>query len=97
MNGFNTADMALKNGIPVEKAFHYFGVDHYLSNSHTANHVIAGVKKCVDLGILSGTWGKVKMIEDPNNVSGLGIPSRLDYGWDVPTQLIEATMDVNVA
>ena len=96
-NGFNTADMALKNGIAVEKAFHYMGVDHYLSNSHTANHVMAGVKKCVDLGILSGTWGKVKFVEEPNNVSGLGVPSRVDYGWNVPAQLTEATQDINVA
>ena len=104
-NGFDTADMALKNEIPVEKAFHYMGVDHYLSNSHTANHVFAGVKNSGDLGILSSTWGKVKHIEDPagpsdggstNALSGLGLPSRVDYGWDFPAQLTEGVMDVNV-
>jgi hypothetical protein len=105
-NGFDTADMALKNGLPAEKAFNYMGVDHYLSNSHTDNHVYAGVKKSGDIGILTATWGKVKMIEDPagpsdggstNALSGLGIPSRVDYGWDFPTQLAEGNIDLNVA
>jgi hypothetical protein len=97
--------MALKNGLPAEKAFHYMGVDHYLSNSHTAEHVYAGVKKSGDIGILTGTWGKVKFIEDPagpsdgastNALSGLGIPSRVDYGWDFAAQLAEGNMDINV-
>ncbi len=96
-NGFTEADISLKNGIPVEKAFRYMGVDHYLSNSHTANHVFAGIKRMGDLGILRGTFGKAKFIEDPGLVSGLGIVSRLDHGFDWPAQRSEFFVDVNVA
>jgi len=99
-NGFNTADMALKNGIPAEKAFHYMGVDHYMSNSHTANHLFAGIKKMGILGILRGTFGKAKFIEDPGLVSGLGIVSRLDYGYDwcgTTSYYKEFFIDLNVA
>lgn len=103
-NGFTEADISLKNGIPVQKAFRYMGVDHYLSNSHTDNHVIAGIKKSAELGILRGTFGKVKFLEDPAisvstapQGSGLGIVARVDYGFNFPSQLAEFTMDVNVA
>jgi hypothetical protein len=102
-NGFREADIALKNGIPVQKAFYYMGVYHYLSNSHTANHVFAGIRKTGELGILRGTYGKVKFIEDPPisvttnaPASGVGIPSRVDYGFNWPAQLAEFFMDINV-
>ena len=95
-NGFTEADIGLKNGIPVQKAFRYMGVDHYLSNSHTAGHVFAGIKRMGDLGILRGTFGKAKFIEDPGLVSGLGIVSRLDHGFDWPAQRAEFFMDVRV-
>ena len=106
-NGFSEADVALKNGI--SDAFSYMGADHYLSNDHTANHLFAGVKKVgKTLGILRGTYGKVKFIEDPagstnNNLSGLGIHSRIDYGFSFPTggptgqNIIDMGVDVNVA
>ncbi len=96
-NGFTEADISLKNGIPVQKAFRYMGVDHYLSNSHTAGHVFAGIKKQAEIGILTGTYGKAKFIEDPAKLSGLGIVSRVDYGTNFPAQLAEFFMDVNVA
>lgn len=96
-NGFTEADIALKNGIPVSQAFRYMGVDHYLSNSHTANHVFAGIKNMGEIGILRGTWGQAKFIEDPIGISGLGVVSRFDYGFNWPTQLAEFFMDVNVA
>lgn len=103
-NGYNEADIALKNGIPVQKAFYYGGVYHYLSTSHTANHVFAGIKKMGELGILSGTFGQCKFIEDPpasvtTNApkSGLGIVSRIDYGFNWPAQLAEFFIDLNVA
>lgn len=95
-NGFTEADIALKNGIPVQKGFYYGGVTHYLSNDHTANHVMAGIKRAGKLGILSGTFGSVKFIEDPAKTSGLGIVSRVDYGFNFPTYLVQYTMDVNV-
>jgi len=87
----------LKNGIPVQKGFRYMGVDHYLSNSHAAGHVFAGIKRMGDLGILRGTFGKAKFLEDPGNISGLGIVSRLDHGFDWPAQRAEFFMDVRVA
>jgi len=101
-NGFREADISLKNGIPVQKAFRYMGVDHYLSNSHTAEHVFAGIKRTYEVGILKGTWGKVKFIEDPGlggngPGSGLGIVARLDYAFNAPAQLAEFYMDINVA
>jgi len=96
-NGFTEADIALKNGIPVEKAFKYMGVYHYLSNSHTANHVFAGIRGTAEIGILTGTYGKAKFIEDPGLVSGLGIVSRIDYGFNFPAQLAQFFMDINVA
>ena len=104
MNGFTEADIALKNGIPVQKAFRYMGVDHYLSTLHTANHVFAGIKRQGEIGILSGTFGKVKFLEDPPASvttaapkSGLGIVSRVDYGFNWPTQLAQFFIDLNVA
>ena len=96
-NGFREADIALKNGIPVSKAFRYMGVDHYLSTQHTANHVMAGIKGIMEVGILRGTYGKAKFIEDPGLVSGLGIVSRVDYGWNLPTGYAEFVVDLNVA
>lgn len=95
-NGFTEADISLKNGIPVQKAFRYMGVDHYLSNSHTANHVFAGIKRQGEIGILKGTWGQVKMIEDQDKYSGVAVVSRADYGFNWPAQLAEFFIDVNV-
>lgn len=96
-NGFTEADIALKNGIPVQKGFYYGGITHYLSNSHAANHLYAGIKKAGEIGILSGTYGQAKFIEDPGLVSGLGIVSRVDFGFNFPTYNNEFFMDVNVA
>ena len=102
-NGFREADIALKNGVPVQKAFRYMGVDHYLSNSHTAGHVFAGIKRMGEIGILRGTYGKVKFLEDPAisvatapQGSGLGIVSRVDFGFNWPAQLAEFFCDINV-
>lgn len=105
-SGFSTADIALKNGVP--SAFFYMGMNHYLSTDHTANHLFAGVRKVgKDLGILRGTWGKVKFIENPaasgGELSGLGIVSRVDYGFSFPSAgptgqaLLDLSIDVNVA
>ena len=102
-NGFNEADIALKNGISV--GMRYMGADHYLSTDHTANHLFAGVKKVgKELGILRSTYGRAKFIEDPGLVSGLGIVSRLDYGFAFPSdatpadqRVQEMSIDVNVA
>lgn len=96
-NGFNEADVALKNGIPV--GMRYMGVEHYLSTKHTSGHLMAGVKKVgKTLGILRGTYGHAKFLEDPGQVSGVGIVTRLDYGFAFPASgTKELTLDVNVA
>lgn len=96
-NGFTEADISLKNGIPVQRAFRYMGVDHYLSTQHTANHVMAGIKGMFEIGILRGTFGQVKFIEDPAKVSGLGVVSRVDYGWNLASYYGEFVVDLNVA
>ncbi len=85
-NGFTEADIALKSGIPVQKAFRYMGVDHYLSTQHTAGYLFAGIKGMFEIGILRSTYGKAKFLEDPGLVSGLGIVTRVDYGWNQPAQ-----------
>lgn len=104
-NGFTEADIALKNGIPVEKAFKYMGVYHYLSTSHaTGGHIFAGIRGTGEIGILTSTFGKAKFIEDPASglsaygpLSGLGITTRIDYGFNWPTYLSQFFVDVNVA
>ena len=73
------------------------GVDHYISNSHTAGHLFAGVKNIVQIGILSTTYGKIIETVDPNLQSGVGIISRVDYGINTPTGLVTAVFDVQVA
>lgn len=105
-SGFSEADRALKEGN--KPGLYYAGMWHYLSNSHTANHLFAGVKKVgKDLGILRGTFGKTKFLEDPpagsaGSVSGLGIVSRVDYGFSFPAtgvsgqNLYDMSMDINV-
>ena len=94
-NGFNTADMALKNGAVA--GMHYMGVDHYISNDHQANHVFAAVKKVGTLGILTDTFGQVKITQDPNLQSGIGIISRVDYGFAWWNNYDALYYDVNVA
>ena len=80
-NGYATADIALKGGM--SSGFDYMGFTHYVSNSLTTEtsttHVIAGVKKMYHLGILSTTYGKIKIDEEPNRQSGVGIISRVDF------------------
>lgn len=95
-NGFNLADQALKNGIMTEKGYYALGAYHYVSNSHTAGHVFAGVRKIMRLGILKDTWGKIIQTEDPNLQSGIGVISRVDYGTQIPAGLSTILYDINV-
>jgi hypothetical protein len=101
-NGFNLADAALKNGI--KSGYHFMGIDHYISNKHTAGHVFGGVKKIMNLGVLSATYGKIVINQDPASgvttygpVSGIGVVSRVDYGINTPTGLKTAVFDINVS
>lgn len=96
-NGYNLADQTLKQGIMTEKGYYALGAYHYVSNSHTANHVFAGVRKILRLGILRSTYGQIVVTQDPLNQSGLGIVSRVDYGTQIPAGLSTMLYDVNVA
>lgn len=96
-NGYNLADQTLKEGIMTEKGYYALGAYHYVSNSHTANHVFAGVRKIMRLGILRSTWGQIVITQDPLNTSGVGIVSRVDYGTQIPAGLATMLYDVNVA
>lgn len=85
-NGFNTADIALKDGtVP---GLRYMGVDHLVSTSHAANHLFAGVKKVYHLGILKSTYGQIVIDQEPainsgtgGAASGIGVVARVDYAF----------------
>ena len=94
-NGFNLADAALKNGI--DRGLNLLGAEHYVSNSHAANHVFAGVKKIFKIGILRSTWGQIVVTQDPNLQSGTGIIARADHGVLTPAGLSTILYDINVA
>jgi len=94
-NGYNLADAALKNGL--ERGYYLLGAYHYVSNSHTAGHVFAGVRKVQKIGILRSTYGKIVVTQDPALQSGVGIVSRLDVGVKTPTGLATIVYDINVA
>lgn len=96
-NGFNLADATLKNGILTEKGYYALGAYHYVSNSHTAGHVVAGVRKIETIGILKSTYGQIVVTQDPNLQSGIGVISRVDYGLNVKAGLSSLIFDVNVA
>ena len=99
-NGFTEADKNLKNGNT--QGLRYMGADHYFSNEHTANHVFAGVKKVMRLGILRGTYGRAHTIDFPAAdtnafISGRTFYSRVDVGRLTPGGHSTAVFDVNVA
>jgi len=94
-NGFNLADKALKNGI--KTGYHFMGVDHYVSNSHTSGHLFAGVKRVQQVGILKSTYGQIVVTQDPNLQSGLGVISRVDYGLNCRAAHTGLVFDVTVA
>lgn len=97
--GFNVADDVLKNGI--KQGFHYLGLDHYSSNKLASGHLFAGVKKLLHLGICKSTYGKINVIEDPvvssAQISGIGINSRVDYGFEAWEKIKVLLFDVLVA
>lgn len=101
--GFTFADMALRDGIMDADGIgkYAFGVYNYVSESHTANHVFAGVRKIQQLGLLKSTYGRIYY--NPNAVnadgplSGVSYEARLDYGFNPKAGLTSILFDVNVA
>lgn len=99
-NGFVTADSYLKNGL--ENGFTYMNVTHLQSNDFTAGHLMAGVKGLYTIGVLSSTYGKIVINQDPpatagGPVSGISVVSRLDYGLLTPTHYKPIIFNINVA
>ncbi|RLF07590.1 MAG: hypothetical protein DRJ64_02685 [Thermoprotei archaeon] len=98
-NGFSTADNALKDGTVA--GFKYMGVDHYVSNSHAAGHLFAGIKDTFHLGIVKETYGQVIIDNEPATgsgaVSGIGIVSRVDYAFKAWNNTKPVLFDVLVA
>ena len=99
MNGFNLADIALKDGI--KEGYHYMGADHYVSNSHTSGHLFAGVKKLFHLGILKGTYGQIVEDNEPATaggaISGVAVVSRIDWEFKAWANTSVLLFDVTVA
>lgn len=101
--GFTFADAALRDGIMDAdgQGKYAFGVYHYVSESHTANHVFAGVRKIQQVGLLKSTFGRIYY--NPNAVnadgplSGESHEARLDYGFNAKAGLTALLFDVNVA
>lgn len=101
--GFTFADMALKDGImnADSQAKYAFGAYHYVSESHVAGHVFAGVRKIMQIGLLKSTYGKITFIPNAVNadgpLSGVSWESRLDYGFNPKAGLTTILFDINVA
>jgi hypothetical protein len=104
MNGFGSADSALKDG--TDSGFKYMNVYHYYTNDDTSTHLFAGVKKLLHLGICKSTWGQVNIIQNPvglvtgttwGNLSGVGVHIRADYAFKVWTNVKALLYDINVA
>lgn len=100
--GFTFADMALRDGIMDADGIgkYAFGVYHYVSESHTAGHVFAGVRKIQQVGLLKSTFGRIFF--NPNAVSadgplsGQSYEARLDYGFNAKAGLTSLLFDVRV-
>lgn len=100
-NGFTFADEALRDGGKGKLGKEALGLFNYVSTSHAANHVMAGVRGVQKFGILNATYGKTYVNEMPSSstagsLSGTQIHTRLDYGLLVPTNLLPCLFDVNV-
>lgn len=99
-NGYTFADESLRDPSgKLGKAA--LGLTHYVSTSHTAGHVMAGVRTVQKLGILNTTYGRTYVNEMPasstaGSLSGTQIHTRVDYGMLVPTNLLPVIFDVNV-
>lgn len=101
-NGFNFADEALRDGGKGRMGKETMGLYHYVSTSHTANHVMAGVRGIQVLGLNTNTFGRRFINEHPasstaGNLSGTQIYYRIDYGLKVQTNVKPVLFDINVS
>lgn len=100
-NGYSFADESLRDGGKGRIGKETMGLYHYVSTSHTANHLMAGVRGVQILGLLNRTYGKTFVNEHPasstaGNLSGTQIYARLDYGLKVQTNVKPTIYDINV-
>jgi len=102
LNGFESADAALKKGLAPQ--VHYLGVTWYVSNQNTDDHAMGGIRKIERLGILKGTFGKMHKFPgvgaDPQSggggiQSGIAYHTRVDIGHLTPTAHKELVFDIN--
>lgn len=99
--GYTFADMALRDGIMDADGIgkYAYGVYNYVSESHTSNHVFAGVRKIQQIGLLKSTYGRIYF--NPNAVngdgplSGVSWESRLDYAFNPKAGLTSILFDIN--
>jgi hypothetical protein len=101
-NGFQFADESLRDGGAGRMGKETMGLYHYVSTSHTAGHLMAGVRGVQTLGLLNATFGRTYRNEHPasstaGNLSGTQIYTRLDYGLLVQTNVKPTIFDLNVA
>lgn len=102
MNGYTFADEALKDGGKGRMGKEAMGLFNYFSTSHTANHLMAGVRRVQKLGLLNATFGKPYFVDHPASstagfLSGTSVYHRLDYGHLVLNVEKPVIFDVNVA
>jgi hypothetical protein len=94
-NGYQLADIYLKSG--TQQGMVYGGFTHYSSNLLSGGHVVAGVKRSIDLGLLDATYGQTTVVQEPQATSGIGITSRIDYKVFVWTRMKPVVYDVRLA
>ena len=94
-NGFAVADLGLKNG--TRQGFRYMGMDHWTSNLLESGRIVAGVNKILHLGILKDTYGQIMVDDkDPAQLSGIGVVTRADFGYQLWNNHNSLVMDIGV-
>ena len=97
-NGFVIADTTLRDG--VRSGIRFGGLEHYCGSNAlmAANHVLAGVKKTIHLGICKSTYGQIMVDDkDPASTSGVSVVSRVDYAVKAWVNVKPVILDINVA
>ena len=100
MNGFGTADQALEKGLAPQ--VQYMGATHYVTNDNAANHLFAGVRKILRVGLLRSLEGRTFEVQFPAGssggfLSGVMFYVRSDQGTLTPTAHANILFDVNIA
>jgi hypothetical protein len=100
LNGFDSADQALKKGLAPQ--VQYMGATHYVTNDNAANHLFAGVKGLMRVGLLKSLEGRTFEVPFPAGssggyLSGIMFYVRRDEGILTPTSYNTILVDVNIA